>query len=102
MKTIQSRVYTNVVLTAIAVLLGVLATQQFMVISTDAQAQRSRLSSPTEKLNDPLAGGSGDKLVADAIRELAGATQAIADAQEENSKSLKEVGTSLRKLGGNP
>ena len=99
MKTIQSRVYTNVILTLIAVLLGVLATQQFVAFSTDAQAQRDRDSS--NRYGGPLDSPSGDKLVADAIRELAAATKEIAEAETKNSEALKDVGTSLKKLGAN-
>lgn len=114
MKTIQTRVYTNVILTAIAVLLAVLAFQPVMQITSNAHAQRERNLEPErdygsvtqtlERSTYPDLGGDTEQ--ADAQREIAAAIQELARAVEssgesaaESAEAQREIADAIRSLG---
>lgn len=109
MKTIQSRVYTNVILTVIAVFLGIFALSPIVRFTADAQARErfegerdfgvdTRLSSErnsqqSNRLNDGQAETArATESVASATRELAQATKEMANAQQAIAKAIGKLG----------
>lgn len=104
MQTIQSRVYTNVILTVIALLLAANILAPLMK-PTQAVAQRERPSLiPPENTDatDRIGASAGDSLVAGATKDLASATREIADAIRESAKSNEKIGQAISKLATAP
>ena len=101
MQTIHSRTYTNVALTALILLLLVLALRPY-VSAPSAYASAANLTvsdtgtlDPTKKaalLEDPYAG------VAAALREVAASNKDIAAAIRETAKSQESVGKAISSL----
>lgn len=93
MQTIQSRLYTNAILTVIAILLAVLAFQQVFTISTPAYAQRDDVSidyskEDARRRQDAAEYGiaQGDVIVGKANEEIAKQTGEMAEALRESGK----------------
>lgn len=97
MKSINTRTYTNVALTAIVILLAVLALRPFMGAPAAHAQQEERGNRPTTEY--------GQLQIADSNREIAKSNLAIANAIKESAKSSEKIATSLGRLseigGGN-
>jgi len=95
MKTVQSRLYTNVILTVIALSLAAIAFRPFVSVSTPAQAQISmgQVGSATEQR-----ARSGDEKVAAATESVATANKDIAAAIREAAKAQTAMAAALEKL----
>lgn len=113
MQTIQSRIYTNVILTVIAALLGVLAFQHVFTISTPAYAQREEVSidysaEETRRKKDAQEYGvaQGDPIVGRANEEIAKQTGLVADALAESGKlqadALEAIAIAITALAEQP
>ena len=102
MQTIQSRLYLNVILTVIAILLAVLAFQPFASVSTSAYAQQSRdFGVQRNEQQDAKSAGLLEgqyRMFADATRDVAKANHDIAEAIREAAKSQKEIAQAITKL----
>lgn len=107
MKTIQTRVYTNVILTVIAMLLAVLAFQPVMQFTSNAYAQRDRGFGEVESLEPTRdAGQSGDNIqaeaqrdIARAIEQLARAVESTTDASQQSADAQADIADAIRSLG---
>lgn len=107
MKTIQTRVYTNVILTAIAVLLAVLAFQPVLQFTSNAYAQRDRdfiRSAAEETASDPAPAGDNiqagaQREIARAIEQLARAVESTTDASQESADAQRDIADAIRSLG---
>ena len=101
MQTIQSRLYLNVVLTVIAILLAIVAFRPYASVSTPAYAQRdfgvTRNEQQDAKAQGLLEGQY--KMFADATRDVAKANKDIAQAIREAAKSQKDIAKAIGKLG---
>ncbi|GEM_PF-5271316 len=95
MQTIQSRAYTNVILTVIALLLAVLAIGPYVQVNTPAWAQIE----PSRPRNIQQTAASGDEIVGRATESVARATQDIAQAIREAAKSQQAIADALLALG---
>jgi len=113
MQTIQSRIYTNVILTVIAMLLSVIAFQRVFTISTPAFAQREevRLDDSGEderrkKDADEYGVAQGDPIVGKANEEIAKQTGAVAEALAETGKlqadALEAIAIAITALAEQP
>ena len=89
MKTMNSRAYTNVILTAIAILLAVAVLAPYASFVFPVQAQRNALSS--------IGGG---QMVANATQQVAQATENIAAAITRSAESQMEIARALKSLAG--
>lgn len=108
MQTIQSRLYLNVILTVIAILLAIVAFQPYVTLSTTAQAQRTRDFRPDSEFDvkrneqqDAKSAGLLEgqyRMFADATRDVAKANHDIAEAIREAAKSQKEIAQAIGKL----
>ena len=100
MKAIESRLYTNVILTVIAVGLLALAFGPMFSVSASAyaepQAGAARYRTATTD-QDQVVRRSEDKIAA-ATQAVAASTQDIAAAIREAAKSQKEIAQALEKL----
>ncbi|MBI1784691.1 hypothetical protein HYR69_06055 [Candidatus Sumerlaeota bacterium] len=109
MQTIQSRLYTNVALTAIVILLAILAFRPLFSVSTPAHAEdeetnpggRTRVSIPNsnthEKDLQQYGMGTGDTRLAKATEEMAKAQAEIAIAIRETGQAQADALESLAK-----
>ena len=90
MKTMNSRAYTNVILTVIAILLAVavLAPYDSFVFPVQAQRDATRVAT------------GGDQIVASATQQVAQATQSIAEAITRSAESQLEIARALKSLAG--
>lgn len=102
MQTIQSRVYTNAILTVIAIFLAVIALQNFYDAATPAYAQREARERLVPEKGDAKSykAESGDLAVAAANKEIASSLKDIADAIKESAKSTSESGEKIAKSLG--
>lgn len=102
MQTIQSRVYTNAILTVIAIFLAVIALQRFYDAATPAYAQRESRERLVPEKGDAKSykSESGDLAVASANKEIAAALREIADAVKESAKSTSDSGEKIAKSLG--
>lgn len=102
MRSIETRTYTNAILTVIAVLLAINAFGPALRVTTDAEAQRPRLSQANEEKQNLTSNAGGDEAVASATRELAAATLEIATAIREQATAQAEaqeaIGKAIAKL----
>lgn len=100
MRTVQSRLYTNVVLTAIALLLGLWLLQPIMSLSSLAQAQDRFRSTERNSQQRARLGDLGSQFneLADASADVAEATREIAAAIRESAKSQKEIAKAIASL----
>lgn len=90
MKTMNSRAYTNVILTAIAILLAVAVLAPYASFVFPVQAQR----------DTPSSGSGGDRVVASATQQVAQATENIAAAITKSAESQLEIARALTSLAG--
>jgi hypothetical protein len=95
MQAIQSRLYLNVILTVIALFLAVLVFRPYMSFSTRAYAQ-SRNEQQRERIAS-TEGAQYDDLAA-ATMAVADATNEIAMAIREASKSQSDIAKAINKL----
>lgn len=113
MQTIQSRLYTNVILTVIAILLSVIAFQRVFTISTPAYAQRESVSidysaEDERRKKDASEYGvaQGDPIVGQANEEIAKQTGEVANALRESGKlqadALEAIAIAITALAENP
>lgn len=106
MKAMQTRLYTNVILTVIAMLLAALALQPVMDFTSNAYAQRDTtlVDEPVlERRGYESRGGdeiqaSAQKEIADAIRELAAAMTESGAAAQESAAAQHEIADAIRGL----
>jgi methyl-accepting chemotaxis protein len=101
MKSIQTRLYTNAVLTAIAILLAVLAFRTSFTSDAAAQLQFQDLRG--EQRNQEQINRYGDqssqfKEFAAATREVAKANENIAKAITESAKAQNEIAKAIGRL----
>ncbi len=118
MKAIQTRVYTNVILTVIAMFLAVLAFRPVLDFTTNAYAQRDRSTTPdrdlTEGLPDEFARqgvgpdatfsagadqAEAQRDIAEAIRDLAEAVRDGQDAAREAASAQQAIADAISGLG---
>ncbi len=97
MQTVQSRIYTNVILTAIAVLLAVLAFRPAFTTSAWAQdAEEEDTDRPRVRINDDASERAKRNLaefgIAKGDEELAKATEAVAKSNREIADAIRETG----------
>ncbi len=99
MQTIQSRIYTNVILTVIAMLLAILALRPVIVRSAGAQDEERKPSASSSSA-PPGSGAifSGDTEVANANREIAKAIQGVADAIKKSGESQQAIADAIGEL----
>ena len=100
MQTVQSRLYTNVVLTAIAVLLAVIAFKPLVSFGTLAFAapdDDGRNAEQRRRIGD--LGEQFDGFAA-STEQVAEATRDVAAAIREAAKSQTAIAKSIEKLGG--
>lgn len=104
MQTIQSRLYLNVVLTAIAVLLAVLAVRPYLSVSTPAYAQGFGDDGATSAQARKIAQVESAQYIemAAALDGIGDANREIARAIKEASKSQKDIAKAIVKLGQTP
>lgn len=99
MKAIESKLYTNVVLTAIAIFLAVLVLRPMLQFSQPAYAQRVGTYSEDHRNRsgeDKIA--ASNQAVADATRAVAQATSDIGVAIREAAKSQKDIANAIKTL----
>ncbi|HOE97112.1 MAG TPA: hypothetical protein PK847_11070 [Candidatus Sumerlaeota bacterium] len=95
MKSIETRTYTNVVLTVLALLLLVLVAQPYVSLpAAHAQLDLSRNEQQSDKLNsvEPLADQAA------ATREVAAANLKIAEAITKAAAAQSEIAAALARL----
>ncbi|GAB4321772.1 MAG: hypothetical protein Kow0059_16590 [Candidatus Sumerlaeia bacterium] len=93
--TDRSRIYTNVILTVIAVLLAILAFRPANPILPEAQAQ---ILNPRERNEQQITAFSDTYLKA--ADTIAAALREIAGANADMAKALNKIGDDLRYVGG--
>lgn len=107
MKAMQTRVYTNVILTVIAILLAALALQPVLNFTSNAYAQRDPAftEGPTLERRE-FEAPAGDNMqaaaqkeIADAIRELAAAVSESGTAAQDSAAAQREIADAIRGLG---
>lgn len=101
MQTVKSRVYTNAILTAIAILLAVVALRPFVDVATDAYARDDRMEA---ERNTQQKSRFGDEslqyqLLADALRANATATSEVAAATRDSADAQREIAKAIARLG---
>jgi hypothetical protein len=106
MKAMQTRLYTNTILTVIAILLAVLAFQPVMDFASTAYAQRDVPLTGGELGRGDTTATSGDreqanaqKEIADAIRELATAMAESGSGMQDSAAAQREIADAIRGLG---
>lgn len=101
MQTVKSRVYTNAILTAIAILLAVVALRPFVDVATEAYARDDRMEAERNtqqqlRLGDEMA---QFQVLADAIRASATATSEVAAATRESAEAQRDIAKAITRLG---
>lgn len=99
MQTIQSRLYTNVILTAIAILLAVLALAPYLPMSTPAFAIEPIMRNQQQRARNAQVQGAVFDEFAKATLSVAEANKDIARAIREAAKSQKDIAKAIDKLG---
>lgn len=89
MQTIQSRLYMNVILTVIAILLAAIAFRPVMRFATPALAQDATHASQNKRFGE-LQGGQ--------YQETATATLQVADANRDIAKAIREAAKSQSEI----
>lgn len=97
MKTIQSRIYTNVILTVIAIFLGALALQPVLSISTQAFAQRTSDRNLQQRRAYEQKQGAPAENLAKATHEVAAATRGVAQATQASADALAQIAKAIEK-----
>lgn len=102
MKAIESKLYTNVILTAIAIFLAVLVLRPMLQFSQPAYAQRvgdrARISETPKHRSGEEKIAASNQAVADATRAVAEATNDIGVAIREAAKSQKDIANAIKLL----
>lgn len=108
MKTIETRVYTNVILTVIALLLAAIALRPVLDVATTAYAQRERgFETETTAASDESYGetsvlyaqANALKEVAASIREMAKAMEATSEHAAASAEAQQAIAEAIRSLG---
>lgn len=93
---IDTRMYTNIILTVIAIMLMAMAFQTFKInVTQNAQAQ---IQAPTINTSIPQ---TQDVAVAAATTQVAVSNQEIAKALIEVARAIDSAGSSIARSGGN-
>ena len=95
MKAIESKLYTNVVLTAIAIFLAVLVMRPILQFSQPAYAQRV---GERARPNEAPKNRSGDDKIAASNRAVADATRAVAEATSDIGVAIREAARSQKDI----
>jgi len=101
MQTIKSRVYTNAILSAIAILLAVIAFRPFINVATEAYARDDRMDAERNSQQQLRLGDESAQtaLLAEAQNRIASATSEVAAATRESAEAQREIAKAIAKLG---